>query len=293
MNEKETLDWLSDILPVGDDCFVLKNKESNLLITTDMLHEATDFPSGLSDYSIGWRSCAVSLSDIAAMGGEPKALVIAYGAPTFEKGKLEDFLKGAREVCRESGARIVGGDLDKHSEFTVVTTALGEADSPVMRKGARPGDLLAVSGNLGETAAGLKLFEQGKNEKANRLFRFSPKISEGQELREFATSMMDISDALARSLYQLCKLHELGFTLDYDSIPFSDEVKSLAGKREEIIEMGLYTGEDFQLLFTVPESKKFEIARMGYNIVGEVTRKDILINIDGIEKELEDRGFVH
>ena len=104
---------------------------------------------------------------------------------------------------------------------------------------------------------------------------------------------MDISDGLARSLYQLGKLNEVGFTLDYDSIPFSDEVKSLAGKREEIIEMGLYKSEDFQLLFTVPESKKCEIARMGYNIVGEVTRKDILINIDGIEKELEDRGFVH
>lgn len=293
MDEKEALLWLAEELPVGDDCFVLERDDENLILTTDMLHRESDFPPGLTHYSIGWRSCAVSLSDVAAMGGNPEALLLAYGAEEFEKNELEDFFRGAREVCENHGAGIVGGDLDNHSELTVVTTALGNAENPISRVGARPGDLVAVSGELGRTATGLKLFGRGETERANELFRFSPEVEKGEEISNLANSMMDISDGLARSLHQMAEENEVGFTLDYGSLPFSKDLQKLAENEEELMEMGLYTGEDYRLLFTVPGDEKFEVAKRGFTVIGEVTRKDLVLNVEGKTKDLEDRGFVH
>ncbi|MFW6048719.1 MAG: thiamine-phosphate kinase, partial [Candidatus Bipolaricaulota bacterium] len=149
MNEQEALEWLAERMPVGDDCYVLDRVDEDLLLTTDMLHRSADFPPGTTDFTIGWRSVAVSLSDLAGMGGVPLALLIAYGAPNFERESLEEFLDGADEVCSLAGGRIVGGDLDRHQELTVTTTGVGRAKSPVMRSGAEIGDLVVVTGDLG------------------------------------------------------------------------------------------------------------------------------------------------
>jgi len=293
MNEKEALKWLADRMPVGDDCYVMDWRGQNLLITTDMLHRKSDFPSGTTSYTVGWRSVAVSLSDIAAMAGTPKALVIAYGNEKFELNELKDFLEGAEAVCDQYDTRIVGGDLDRHSELTVVTTALGEAEKPIYREGAEPGELVAVTGDLGRTAAGLELFERSQVEKANELFRFDPRVDSGRKLAGLASSMMDISDGLARSLHQLAKINDVGFRVMADKIPYTPVLGEVTGSREEREEMGLFTGEDFELLFTAPEKHEFELAKFGATVIGKVIEEGVEI-VRGREiQTLEDEGYVH
>lgn len=293
MNETEALTWLQDRMPVGDDCFVLEGKEEDQLLTTDMLHRTSDFPEGITSYTTGWRSVAVSLSDIAAMGGNPEAVVIAYGAPEFDGEELKDFVSGAEAACEISDARIVGGDLDRHDELTVVTTALGSAEAPVTREGAYPGELVAVTGDLGRTAAGLRLFESGETERANELFRFEPRIELGMELAPMASSMMDISDGLARSLHQLARKNDVGFRITENKLPYSRPVEELAETEAEKEEMGIFTGEDFELLFTTLEANEFALAKSGATVIGRVTEEEVEMVRGTDVVPLEDQGYVH
>jgi len=293
MDEREALRWLASRMPVGDDCYSIERPEGNLLITTDMLHSSTDFPAGITDYTIGWRSAAVSLSDIAGMGGEPLALVIAYGSPEFDFDSLEEFLTGAEDLCGEVGGEIVGGDLDHHDELTITSTALGVTDDPVLRTGANIGDLVAVTGGLGRTGAALKLFEDGRYHRANELFRFTPRIDAGIDLAEFATSMMDISDGLARSLHQLAGASDVGFRVLDSEIPYVPEVEELADSAEVRRDLGLFTGEDYELLLTAPEKYEFELATRGAKVIGKVVADGVKIKIGREMVDLEDRGYVH
>ncbi|MBS3787905.1 thiamine-phosphate kinase [Candidatus Bipolaricaulota bacterium] len=293
MNEKEALKWLATRMPVGDDCYVMDWGESHLLLTTDMLHQTTDFPPGTTGYTTGWRSVAVSLSDIAAMGGEPKALVIAYGNSQFDLNSLEKFIEGAEAVCDKYGTRIVGGDLDSHEELTVVTSALGEVKIPATRKGAQPGELVAVTGDLGRTAAALDLFEKGRDEKANELFQFTPRVEQGKKLASLASSMMDISDGLARSLHQLAEVNDVGFRVTADKIPYAPLLDELTGSEEEKEKLGLFTGEDYELLFTAPEKHEFDLAKYGSTVIGKVTEEGVDIVRGREVSPLEDEGYVH
>lgn len=293
MDEKEALKWLADRMPVGDDCYVMDWGERNLLLTTDMLHQTTDFPSGTTSYTIGWRSVAVSLSDIAAMGGEPKALVIAYGDSRFDLNQLEEFIEGAEAVCDKYGTKIVGGDLDSHGELTVVTSALGEVKNPATRKGAQPEELVAVTGDLGRTAAALEFFERGQNERANELFQFDPRVEPGKKLASFVSSMMDISDGLARSLHQLAEINDVGFRITANKIPYAPGLDQVTGSVEEKEKLGLFTGEDYELLFTAPEKHEFELAKFGATVIGKVTEEGVDIVRGREVTPLEDEGYVH
>lgn len=293
MDEKEALKWLRDRMPVGDDCFILERGETNLLLTTDMFHQTSDFPDGITSYTIGWRAVAASLSDIAAMGGNPEALVIAYGAPGFNGEELEEFLAGAEAVCDKTGANIVGGDLDRHDELTIVTTALGKGNRPVTRKGATPGELVAVTGDLGRTGAGLEFFEKGDFDRANELFRFEPRIELGVQLAPFASSMMDISDGLARSLHQLSSINDVGFRITGNKIPYHSSIEEIVHTDEKKEELGLFTGEDFELLLTTPEENQFELAKIGASVIGEVTEEGVEIVKGRKVIPLEDEGYVH
>lgn len=280
-------------MPVGDDCFVLERGETNLLLTTDMLHQTSDFPDGITSYTIGWRAVAASLSDIAAMGGNPEAVLIAYGAPRFNLEELEEFLAGAETVCEKTGANIVGGDLDRHDELTIVTTALGKGNRPVTRKGATPGELVAVTGDLGRTGAGLEFFEKGDFDRANELFLFEPRIELGVQLAPFASSMMDISDGLARSLHQLSSVNDVGFRITGNKVPYNPSIEEIARTDEKKEELGLFTGEDFELLLTTPKENKFKLAKIGATVIGEVTEEGVEIVKGRRVIPLEDEGYVH
>ena len=288
MDERVALAFLAERLPsAGDDGAVV----DGLVLTTDMLHERTDFPAGVTRYTAGWRAVGASLSDVAAMGAEAIAAVAAYGAPAFEPDELGAFVDGASEVCTLVGAEYVGGDLDAHGEFTAATTALGRAQQPVRRSGARPGEAVCLTGVLGRTGAALRLFERGDSERANELFRFEPRVAAGRAVASHAGSMMDVSDGLARSLHQLAAASDCGFAVE-TPLPVHDGVREVAADEADARELSVHLGEDFELLFTVPEddlaavheASPVSVARIGTAVEEGVT-------LDG--EALADRGYTH
>jgi len=288
MDERTALARLADSLPgAGDDAAVV----DGLVVTTDMLHERTDFPAGTTRRTAGWRATAASLSDVAAMGAEAVAAVAVYGAPDFDWAEIEAFVDGARDVCEAVDGAYVGGDLDHHEEFTVATAVVGRTDEPVYRTGARPGDAVCVTGTLGRTAAALRLFETGDVERANDLFRFTPRVDAGRALAAHATAMIDSSDGLARSLHQLAEASDCGFAVE-SPLPIDDVVREVAESEREARELGTVVGEDFELVCTLPagavaaarEAVPTALARIGTVTDGGVT-------LDG--ESLPDRGYDH
>ncbi|MFC6823928.1 thiamine-phosphate kinase [Halopelagius fulvigenes] len=291
MDERTALRALAVDLPgAGDDAAVVGAQ----VVTTDMLHESTDFPAGTTRYTAGWRAVGASLSDVAAMGAAATAAVAAYGAPALDEDELRAFVGGARDVCESVGAEYVGGDLDTHDEFTVATTALGDVsdDGAVLRSGASSGEVVCVTGALGRSAAGLRAFEAGDVERGNDLFRFPPRVASGVAVAPHATAMMDSSDGLARSLHQLAEASDCGFDVSWDSLPVHDAVADYAGGDGDEREMAAYFGEDFELVFTVPESDLSAVrasAPVPVTVVGEVTAEGIVA--DG--EPVPDEGYTH
>ena len=288
MDERAALELLSGrVTGAGDDCAVL----DEWLLTTDMLHATTDFPDGTTRYTAGWRAVAASLSDVAAMGGAARAAVAVYAAPELDEQELTAFVAGASDVCESVGAEYVGGDLDTHDEFTTATTVLGRAETPIRRSGARVGEAVCVTGTLGRSAAALELFEADDIARANELFRFDPRIAAGRAIGPHAGAMMDVSDGLARSLHQLAEASGCGMDVG-EPLPVDESVEAVAADAAESRELGVFFGEDFELLFTGPETaleavreaSPVAIARIGTVVESDVT-------LDG--EPLSDRGYTH
>jgi len=297
MQEREVLKFLAEKLPhIGDDGAVIPFGDTHLVLTIDMLSEKVDLPEGATPHAIGWRAVAVSLSDLAAMGAKPLGVMLALGAPKFERVFLEELLTGVLDCCRSVETRYVGGDLSRSDELVLVSAALGEAKRPIRRAGAQMGDLVCITGELGRTAAALKLFERGEAQRANRLFEFVPRVREGKALGRYATSMIDVSDGLARSLHQLGEASGAGFHVRYREIPVAAEVEELAQSEEERREMALHTGEDFELLFTLPAEQLSHAQKAcSFAVIGEVTPRGEGIRLEDEEglHKLEDRGYEH
>ncbi|THE65446.1 thiamine-phosphate kinase [Salinadaptatus halalkaliphilus] len=300
MDERAALSLLADELEaVGDDTAVVED----LVITTDMLHEETDFPPGTSRYTAGWRAVGASLSDVAAMGARASAAVAAYAAPEFDREELLAFVRGARDVCNLVDADYVGGDLDGHREFTVTTTAIGRTDAPVFRDGARVGDIVCVTGTLGRSAAALELFARATDspetadptlERANELFRFEPRINAGLALAPHASAMMDSSDGLARSLHQLGEAGDCGFAIDSDRVPIDDVVREIDDDEGHALELATTFGEDFELVVTLPEAALADVRSdtdVAVSPIGSVVEREAGITLDG--KTLADSGYTH
>ncbi|WP_435359570.1 thiamine-phosphate kinase [Haloarchaeobius sp. DFWS5] len=296
MDERAALSLLGDAVGrAGDDAAVVDGQ----VVTTDMLHERTDFPPGTTRYTAGWRAVGASLSDVAAMGAEATAAVAVYADPEFVEDDLLAFVTGASDVCEAVDAEYVGGDLDTHSEFTVATTALGRTDDPIRRSGANPDEdeVACVTGTVGRSAAALRLFERGDTERgdverANDLFQFEPRVAAGCALAPHATAMMDSSDGLARSLHQLSEASDCGFAVEYDAVPVDDAVRELAADEADERDMACAFGEDFELVFTLPRDS-LDAARDAcptpFSVIGDVTESGVTMDGD----PLPDDGFTH
>jgi len=284
MDERAALDLVGDLVDAaGDDAAVL----GETVVTIDMLHETTDFPAGTSRYTAGWRAVGASLSDVAAMGAAATGALGVYGAPTFAPDDVGAFVRGALDVCERVEAEYVGGDLDGHDEFTVATTALGETRTPVTRDGASAGEVIAVTGTLGRSAAALDAFETGETERANELFRFTPRVRAGVALNGRASAMMDSSDGLARSLHQLSEASGVGFAVEGTSIPIHDALRG-----EDRLARAITFGEDFELVCTLPP-EEVAPARAALDVplavVGDVIEAGV--TMDG--ETLADQGYTH
>lgn len=290
MDESAALALLAERVPLaGDDAAIVGEQ----VLTTDMLHEQTDFTEATNRYTAGWRAVGASLSDLAAMGSEATAAVAVYGSDSFDESEILSFVEGARAVCRCVDAEYVGGDLDGNGEFTVATTALGQTSDPVRRSGAEPGEAVCVTGSFGRSAAALRLFERGDDSRANALFRFTPRVKPGMVIASCASSMMDSSDGLARSLHQLAAASDCGFAIE-TPLPIDEAVDEVAAGGTDRKEMGLFFGEDFELVFTISPEYLSGVRRrcdLPITRIGTVTAAEDGVTLDA--QPLPDRGYTH
>ncbi len=284
MDDRELLSVICPVLGeevCNDDCAILPQLKGIMVVSTDMLHETTDFPVGMTDWQIGWMAMAVTISDLSSMGADPRYLTLAIGLD--REDRLGDIVQGAQACCQKYNVRYVGGDLDAHTELTLVSTGIGEVDDgkPVRRSGANPGDLIGVTGIHGRAIAGL----QGDRKYWKDLCEPEPRVREGIAIRlAGATSMMDISDGLAISIHDLMKSSGTGCEITGSAIP------SLADyPPEEALKMALFGGGDFELLFTIPSGKEGNLPTSSA-IIGGVTEKQEIL-IDG--SLLQAEGYQH
>ncbi|ADE35853.1 thiamine-phosphate kinase [Methanohalophilus mahii DSM 5219] len=276
-----------------------------LVVTTDMLHQKTDFPDTMTPWQIGWMAAAVNFSDIAAMGGQPLGLLAAVGYP--QNMSLEDageIARGMRDCAEFCGTSVIGGDVDSHEELTVTGTAMGRVSKEELltRKGAKPGDLLCVTATLGGAGAALEAYLKNMNvddDFMKPLLEPVPRIAEGRKLAKSGavTSAMDTSDGLALSLYDLASVNKVGFVLKEESLPIDKRVFEIATSKKEALEMALYSGGDFELLVTVSKDKFKALQAESYlTVVGEVVDIDgaiSLIGKDGANFAIDRKGYLH
>ncbi len=283
------------VVGVGDDAAVFRAAAGSfMLITCDMLVEGRHFlRDKISPQDLGYKALAVSLSDIAAMGGLPRHAVIAVGWPKYVNLEYtEKLYSGIREAAASYGVNILGGDTVKAPQLVLDVTVVGESGRPpVTRTGARPGDVLAVTGRLGASAAGLALLLAGETgqglppEVANRLVgahvRPFPRVRAGSALAEAgATAMIDISDGLASEVNHICNGSGTGAAVYADRLPVDNDTRWAAEKlQRDWLQWALFGGEDYELLVALPDSavaaarQALACLEVEFTIIGEVTEQ--------------------
>jgi thiamine-monophosphate kinase len=297
---------------IGDDAAVTRPVEGcHTLVTTDMLVEGVHFDlSWCAPVTLGRKSLSVNLSDIAAMGGEPRYFLLSMAIPpTFPIAFLDDFTKGMLEKADEFDVSLIGGDTCSSKAGLVLSiTVFGEQrpERIIRRAGARPGDLLFVTGTLGDSALGLKMLQQGESGgfATERHLDPSPRVREGLALATalLPTAMIDVSDGLAADLGHILASSEVGARLQVQQIPLSPFFKEKCTPlTDEILSLALAGGEDYELLFTVPPSRADQVnplfAKLGTQVtqIGEITSGSglALITEEGREFALDKKGFNH
>ncbi len=303
---------------IGDDCAVLpKDSKTDLVISTDLLVEDIDFRLAWAKPEfIGHKALAVSLSDIAAMGANPVWSMVSIGVPDkiWKTDFVERFYEGYLNLAEKYDVELIGGDVSKTPDKIVIDSiAAGEVSKgkAVLRSGAKPGDLIFVTGNLGGAAAGLKLLENGEkfanSAHENLLLRQlapNPQIEIGEILGEktLATAMIDLSDGLSSDLMHICRSSCVGAIIFVDKIPAESKILDFDFanfQNEGKTSLVLHGGEDFELLFTVPPKKNFQLEKSLKNhsisYIGEITVNAGIIELinDGKSLILEPEGFRH
>ncbi len=256
------------IAGVGDDAAVFVTPDcKNLLLATDMLVEDVHFSFSWSTYfDVGFKALSVNVSDIAAMGGVPVHAVVSLALPQDTGiGDVRDLYDGIRQAANLYGVNIVGGDTVSGRETFVINIALFGvcyAKKPILRSGARPGDLICVTGDLGASAAGLYVKKNPDLKWPSGSVKYVEKsytapgarAAEGKLLGETGgiTAMIDISDGLVGDLAHICRSGGVGCVLKAGDLPVARETKEIAGVAGvDYLDWALYGGEDFELLFTV------------------------------------------
>jgi thiamine-monophosphate kinase len=280
--------WLP--VGIGDDAAVLRpGRGADWVVTTDAFLENVHFLRKIQPAeSVGYKALARATSDIAAMGARPRCFFITVGLPDALSGKwLNGFLDGMARAARRFGLTLAGGDTTKYSSFIASLTVMGETKRgrAILRSGAQPGDLLCVSGTLGEAELGLRLIQRRRHwqkrwaEILNKQFYPEPRLALGKWLaaHRLASSMIDTSDGLSTDLGHICAASGVGAIVRTAKLPavrIPNELQRLGlGARD----LALNGGEDYELLFTVPKKLAARLPRhvggVPITVIGEVVRE--------------------
>ena len=312
----------SSLKGVGDDCAVMEYKDTEVLVSTDLLVEGIHFDLTYVPLKhLGYKAAVVNFSDIYAMNGHPRQITVSLAiSKRFTVEHMEELYSGIRLACDIYGVDLVGGDTtSSRSGLIISVTAIGDAPAGniAYRSGAKDTDLICVSGDLGAAYMGLQLLEREKVASAGQK-DFVPQFSGKEYLIErqlkpearrdvienlakegiVPTSMMDISDGLSSELLHICKASDCGCRVYEDRIPIDYQTAVMA----EELDMNLVTaamngGEDYELLFTVPLHAHEAIRKIpGVHVIGHITKPSIgaaLITRDGAEIPIRAQGWNH
>jgi len=285
-------------LSVGDDCALLSVPEGyELAITVDTMVENVHFFPDVSPEDLGYKLLAVNLSDLASMGAQPIAATLALTLPEINKQWLCDFSKGLFDLADKYQVDLIGGDTTSGSlALTVQAMGLVRKGQALKRSTAKVGDLIYVTGVLGDSGLGLKV-KQGYLLDSPKLVlqqfnKPEPKINEGLALLSIANACVDVSDGLAADLGHILEASGVGATLSYADLPVSNDVVQYI-KETDDWSMPLIAGEDYQLCFTVPAGK-VEQVNFNCSCIGVVEEElGLRVNKNGQRSDFIGQGFDH
>jgi len=316
IGERKAIELIKTIIPSDDlvvslidDCGVVDLDDSYILVTTDMMSKQTHIPPNMTPWQIGWFIVAINLSDIAAKGGTPTGFVLSLGLPKeYGVRDFKKLIQGAKHCLQTFQCPLIGGDTKENQSITLCGTAIGMVSKTdfMSRIGARPGDLVAVTGTLGKAGAGYYSIHHhlDKQEMKQALLEPTPRINAGRLLASTKKvhCCMDLSDGLSSSLYQLGTLNDVGFLIEENQLPksaFLNTIKTL-DPSFSVLDTVLHFGGDYELLLTC-SPKDYSLLEdviqplsLSLNAIGQVTEsKDIYLKHKKGSTILPDEGYEH
>jgi len=307
------LDQMPNVpIPFGDDVSAVDIGDGKLaVIKTDMLVGKTDVPLGMTLRQAARKAVVMNISDLAAKGVQPLALLASIGVPrNFTKKDIRQIGRGLNEGAREYNTYVLGGDTNEASDLVISCTAFGICEKRYLmrRSGAKPGDIVAVTGLFGKTSSGLKILldhpfapQKLRTELVRSVCMPKARLMEGLALAQTraATSSIDSSDGLAWSLHEISRASNVGFLID--NLPIAQEAKQFAEIHHlDLMELSLYGGEEYELIVTIKpgewEKAKKAVERVGASLIkiGLATkRKTLLLKTEGKIIPIEARGWEH
>jgi len=289
-------------LGIGDDAAVLEVTDGcHLVAATDTLNAGTHFPDDTSPFDIGYKCLAVNLSDLASMGAIPRWALLSLSLPKADPEWVQSFTAGFMSLARQHGVALVGGDTTS-GPLSVSLTALGEVEPgrQLQRNGACAGDLIVVSGNIGGAARVLELLQAGNLDTDRTLLdRPQPRLALGLALVGFASACIDISDGLLADLGHVLEASGCGARIEVAKLPAAVELEELGD--ESRWNYQLSGGDDYELLFTLPEKYKAMVSAwreqldLELCIIGTIEHAEGIrcVRSDGMAFQPENTGFEH
>ncbi|TET86636.1 MAG: thiamine-phosphate kinase [Dehalococcoidia bacterium] len=295
------------VVGIGDDAAVWRDGDSTLLATTDTLVQGVHFTAESTWRELGWKAVAINLSDIAAMGGLPRYALVSLSLPgDTEVEDVTQLYQGMAEIAKQFKVAVVGGNISS-APLVMITMAVigqGQTEGILTRSVAVPGDLIAVTGYLGSSAAGLRMLTDHLQFDPETVAFFrrahlqpQPRIAEGQLLvRKGVRATIDISDGLVADLGHLCKASKVGAILKVDQVPIHPKVR--AAFPQESLDFALTGGEDYELLFTAGEEvikNVRTLADFPITVIGKITQEGgvTLLDKEGKPFSLDKKGWEH
>lgn len=297
-------------LGIGDDAALFRPRPGyETILTCDWFLEGTHFlREKYPPDALGWKCLARAVSDVAAMGGIPRCFLLSLALPETHTSRwLDLFLGGLRSASRKFQCALAGGDTTQRNEILINVTVVAEvrAGRAVLRSGARAGDVIYVSGRLGEAELGLQILRQSQRASSNKNPLTSkhlypePRLALGQWLakRGLATAMLDLSDGLSSDLPRLCAASDVGALVEEASIPQMRSPDVALKHGHDPIHLGLHGGDDYELLFTVPPRKAKLLPKnfkgVELTAIGRITlkRELLVLEEDGHAKQLRPQGW--
>ncbi len=292
---------------IGDDCAILDIPSGkSLAVSMDTLVAGRHFIEGVNAVSLGHKALAVNLSDLAAMGAEPAWAMLSLTMPEADVRWIEDFMQGFLALADRFGVQLVGGDTTRGPlSITVQIHGFVDPRQMMLRNGAQAGDLIYVTGALGDAGLALRLQQAGRLDMAHhqqllqRLDCPTPRITEGMQLASVASAAIDLSDGLVGDLGHIVQQSNCGATIELQRLPCSRAVKAAIAESSEW-SLPLSSGDDYELCFTIPADKRQQLQQLAATLDCPLSRIGVIeqqpgircINAEGAVVDVES-GYDH